>query len=390
MKFVIDQDDFSKVMVSSTKSLLARANLPILANVLISATEKDIEVLSTDLETATRVRVGCKVEKEGQITVPGRILLEFVTQLPGGQVTVEQLGTEVVLTSGSYSARLPTMPAEDFPAIPQIKAGLEFALERGQLEQSISRVAFSAAQDEGRPILTGILCDVSKGKIGLVATDGYRLSFDQIDIKASGALPNVKLIVPAKAMIEISKIISETSDTSQEDSLGEVKVVVSQELNGATFNFGPARGKTNIEFTTRLIDGEFPNWQKIIPNKFTSRAKVNRQEFIKLVKLASIFARESGNIVRLKLESSGSKKANLSVASQASQVGSSDASFGVDLEGNGGEIAFNFRYLLEVLAALSDDEISLEMNESLNPGRIQSLGKNSPFFHIIMPVRLQS
>lgn len=390
MKFVISQDDFSKVMVSSTKSLLARANLPILANVLIGAVEKGIEVLSTDLETATRVKVECKVEKQGQITVPGRILLEFVTQLPGGQVTVEKLGTEVVLTSGSYSARLPTMPAEDFPAIPQIKKGLEFVLEKGQLEQSISRVAFSAAQDEGRPILTGILCEVSKGKVSLVATDGYRLSFDQIDIKASGVLPSVKLIVPAKAMIEIGKIIAEVADAGGEESLGQVKVVVSGELNQATLKFGQGKGKTNIEFTSRLIEGEFPNWQKIIPDTFTSRAKVNRQEFIKLVRLASIFARESGNIVRLKLESGGSKKANLSVASQASQVGSSDASFEVDLEGNGGEIAFNFRYLLEILAALSDDEISFEMNESLNPGRIKSLGKSSPFFHIIMPVRLQS
>lgn len=390
MKFAINQADFFKVLTGSAKSLLSRANLPILANVLIEGSQNSIEVLSTDLETATRARIECKIEKQGQATVPGKILLEFVSQLPDGQVTVEKLGTELVLTSGDYSARLPTMPAEEFPAIPQIKKGFELDLGVQELAQSISKVAFCAAQDEGRPILTGILCELSKGKFNLVATDGYRLSFDQVGLKTSETIPSVKLIVPAKAMTEIGKIISETADVSSEDSWGEVKVVVSQELNQATFNFDQGKGRMKIEFTTRLIEGEFPNWQKIIPDNFTSRAKVNRGEFIKLVRLASIFARESGNIVKLKLESEGGKKANISVASQASQVGSGSAALNVDLEGNGGEIAFNYRYLLEILSVMQGDDVQFEMNESLNPGRITTSDKSDPFFHIIMPVRLQS
>lgn len=376
MKFKISQEEFSKLLVSVNKSLQTKANLPILSNILISASGGKLEILSTDLETATKVSVACVVEVDGKTTVPGRVVTEFVAQIPPGEVMVEKLGEEVKVSSKRYSARFSTMPIEDFPAIPKIDHGKTISLEANEFLKAIQRVAFSAAQDEGRPALSGILSEAGKKKFSMVATDGYRLSFAQI--AAEGDFSE-KVIIPAKTLLEVLKIITEGGE---ELSGKTIKMFVADSLNQVNFEIG------GVEFTSRLIEGEFPSWQKIIPASFTSRAKISREELMKLVRVASIFARDSGNIIKLKLESGG-KGGILTISANNNQVGSNEASCEIELTGGGGEIAFNFRYLLEVLGSLESDDIFFEMIESLNPGRI-TISDSEDYFHIVMPVRLQS
>ena len=180
MKFKISQEEFSRLLGLANKSLQAKANLPILANILISASGKGIEFLSTDLETATKVSVTCAVDVEGKTTVPGRFISEFISQVPAGEIVFEKLGEEVKVSSKRYSARFATMPVEDFPAIPKIDRGKTLVFDGGDFLKAISRVAFSAAQDEGRPVLTGVLCEAAKKEFLMVATDGYRLSYQQV------------------------------------------------------------------------------------------------------------------------------------------------------------------------------------------------------------------
>ncbi|OGD87501.1 DNA polymerase III subunit beta [Candidatus Curtissbacteria bacterium RIFCSPHIGHO2_01_FULL_41_11] len=375
MKFKISQEEFSKLLVSVNKSLQTKANLPILTNILISASKGKIEVLSTDLETATRVNTECNVEVEGKTTVPGRPISEFVAQVPPGEMIVEKLGEEVKVSSKRFSARFATMPIEDFPAIPKIDKGKTLVLDALEFSKAILRVAFSASQDEGRPALVGVLCEFSKKSFSMVATDGYRLSFQQFS--AEGDFVG-KIITPARTLFEVFKIISEAGE---EASGKPVLVTVADALNQVNFGIG------NVEFTSRLIEGEFPPWQKIIPTSFSSKAKISREELIRLVRVASIFARDSGNIIKLKLE--GGAKGILTVSANNNQVGSDEASSEIELTGNGGEIAFNFRYLLEVLSSIESDDIFFEMIESLNPGRI-TIPDEGDYFHIVMPVRLQS
>ena len=393
MKFLVDREDFYKALLVGSKSLLAKANLPILSNILISAEEKSIDILSTNLETATKVTIEAKVASEGQITLTGRSFVEFISQLSAQEVAFERLGTEALVSAGRFNARFATMPAEEFPAIPKVEKGFALEVDARTLAKAIERVAFSAAQDEGRPILTGVLCDFSKDKVQLVATDGYRLSFDEIGFSSKSNVANFKIVIPARALIEAAKIITEFEegeDKKDEDG-GGASVLVSESLNQIIFKFFERKDKTyGVEFTSRLIEGEFPNWQKIIPSTFATKTKVQKAEFAKLVKVASIFARDSGNIIKLKVSKGENKKGVMSVSSSQSQVGSSDASNDVELSGEGGEIAFNFRYLLEALSVINGDEVFFEMNESLNPGRLSGVGANDPFFHIIMPVRLQT
>jgi len=380
MKFKISQSDFSKTLSAASRSILTKANLPILSNVLISASRNKLEILSTNLETATKASISCKTEIEGKITIPGRTLLEFISQLPEGEVTFEKLGEEVLVSTKGYNARIPTIAPEEFPAIPKIEKGYEVKIKTEDFVKGVDEVAFCAAQDEGRPILTGVLCEFKGGKLSLVATDGYRLSFREIPIEKLPSEKNVKIVVPARAISEVAKVIVENI----EGETGDLSLVVADSLNQINFKVA------NVEFTSRLIEGEFPGWQKIIPSSFTTKARLPKSEFIKLVRIAAIFARDSGNIVRLKLESAGaSKKGALTVLSSAAQVGSTDAQIEAEMTGKGGEIAFNFRYLLEVLSIIGGEEVNFEMIESLNPGRITATDEKDSFFHIIMPVRLQ-
>ncbi len=379
MKFTIHKADLEKVLLAVNKSLLSKSNLPILANIMVSASRERLEVLSTDLETATRAWLKCKVEKEGQTTLPGRILTEFISQLPDQELVFEKLGQEVLLTTKGFSARLATMAPEDFPAIPKIEKGHHLEINGGELAQAVLRVAFSAAADEGRPVLTGVLCEVEKTTLTMVATDGYRLSFQKTPLINKEGV-SLKMIIPAKTLVEVGKLVSEMEKSGEES----VNLVVSESLNQINFKVG------NVEFTSRLIEGEFPGWQKIIPEKFTSRAIIGREELMRQIRIASIFARDSGSIVRFKLESSGKGKAQvLKIMASNNQVGSNETSCEIELTGGGGEIAFNFRYLLEMLSSVSTDEVNFEMIESLNPGKLTIPGDNN-YFHIIMPVRLQS
>src|SRR3990170_2615216 len=380
MKFKISQSDFSKTLSAASRSILTKANLPILSNVLISASRNKLEILSTNLETATKASISCKTEIEGKITIPGRTLLEFISQLPEGEVTFEKLGEEVLVSTKGYNARIPTIAPEEFPAIPKIEKGYEVKIKTEDFVRGVAEVAFCAAQDEGRPILTGVLCEFKGGKLSLVATDGYRLSFREIPIEKSPGEKNIKIVVPARAVSEVAKVIVENLDGDDQLSL-----VIADSLNQINFKVG------NVEFTSRLIEGEFPGWQKIIPSSFTTKTRLPKSEFIKLVRIAAIFARDSGNIVRLKLENaSASKKGTLTVLANTAQVGSTDAQIEAEMIGKGGEIAFNFRYLLEVLSIISGEEVNFEMIESLNPGRITATDDKDNFFHIIMPVRLQT
>lgn len=360
------------------KSLLAKPNLPVLANLLIKAGKGRVEIISTNLETATRVTLECNVAIEGQTTLSGKTLLEFVSQLPEGEVTIEKLGEEVLVSASGFKARLATIAVEEFPAIPTIEKGTTMELVGDDLVRVINRVAFSAAADEGRPILTGVLSDFNKGNLKMVATDGYRLSFDQVAFAGPTEI-DMKIIVPARALIEVAKILSEVGEE-------KLKVEVSENLSQINFNVG------SVEFTSRLIEGEYPGWQRVIPASFPTKVKVAKEELMKLVKIAAIIARDAGSIVRVKVEPDAKRAGHglLKIAANASQVGSTDAEADVEVTGPGGEIAFNYRYVLEALAVIGGEDIIFEMVESLNPGKISPVDAKEKFFHIVMPVRLQS
>lgn len=378
MNFEVLREEFLKALIIGTRSMMSRASLPILSNVLLRVGENRLEIVTTSLETAVKVGVVCSSKQGGEVAVSGRVLLDFVSQLSGKKISFEKLGEELLVSSDGTSARFATMASEEFPAIPKVEGGKKLTIDAGEISRALSKVFFCAAQDESRPILAGVLFEGKKEGLVMVATDGFRLGYSTMKI-TPGVLQGVKVVIPARAVGEISKIVSDL--LGEGESKKNIEIIIADNLNQAVFKI------EEVEFTTRLIDGSYPVWDKLVPSTFSTNVAVNKEKLSRSMKVAAIFAKEAGNIIKLKITSDG-KEGLISVSSNTAQVGSSDSKVEAKMTGVGGEIAFNFRYVLEALATIEGEMVVFEMNESLNPGRLKPVDDET-FSHIIMPVRLQ-
>lgn len=372
MKLTCLQENLSHNLATVSRSVATRAQLPVLANILLTTDKGRLKLSATNLETGITIWLGAKVEKEGAITVPARIFTEFVSTLPADKVELGIEGNLLAVASGGHSARFHGIAASEFPTIPTIGGKEGTILPEEKLHQAISQVVFAAASDEARPILTGVLLLFSKNGIDLVATDGYRLSVKKI----KAALPadlvkREKLVVPGRALAEVARSLPES------DEKANLRLAVTDDANQAIF----ATAETQV--VSRLLEGEFPDFAKIIPSERQTKAIVDREEFTKAAKMAAIFARESANIVRLALD-----KNQVTVSANTAQVGENKSTLSAKVTGKPDQIAFNSRYLLDYLGSIASEEISFEMSGALSPGVFLPEGDDS-FLHLIMPVRVQ-
>lgn len=374
MKVQILQENLNKGLITASRIISSKAQLPILANVLLKTDNGRLQISATNLENGISLWIGSKVEKEGEITIPARVLSEVVSSLPAGKVDFEVTdNSSLTLSSGGYNARFNGISSSEFPKLPTYLPENLISLPANKLLQAINQVAFAAATDEGRPVLTGVLLKISGSSLSLVATDGYRLSVKQIELEKP-VTENVTLILPAKTLMEVSKLITE--EKKEENPI--VRMGFTKEQNQVVFVF------SELELFSRVIDGIFPDYEKIIPKTSTSKIFLDKESFGRAVKIVSIFARESANIVKFKV-----KNGVLEMSANSPQVGDNLNSLEIKLEGDEGEIAFNFRFLQGFLTAISGSEITIEMNGPLSSGIFREVGDES-FLHIIMPVRLQT
>lgn len=375
MKIVCLQENLLKGINIVSRFVSFKNQLPVLGNIFLKAEKNQLKLSATNLETGINYWLGAKVEKEGEFTIPAKIFGEFISSLPKDKVDIEKKEKSLKIKCLSYSAEINGLPADEYPKIPSFEKE-SFSFKKEEILGAIKQVFFSAATDEGRPVLTGILIFFGKKDTIFVATDGYRLSFKKINKTISfpdnkeGIKENFKIIVPAKTMMELGRIIEEEDNE-------EVKVLLTQEKNQITFHYG------EIDLVTRLIEGEFPAYEKIIPENYKTKIVLSKEDFWRAIKTASIFARESANIVRLKIE-----KGVLKISANAPQVGKNEITLEGKQEGEENSIAFNSRYLLDFLANTEGNEVIFEMTESLSPGVFKTKEDNS-HFHIIMPVRVQ-
>lgn len=371
MKLSILQENFSKGLITASRSVASKPSLPILANILLETEKGQLKLSATNLETGINLWLGAKIEKEGKITIPAKILTEFISSLPPGKIDLEVRQTNLFVSSGLFKASFAGASASEFPKIPTFEEKPILVFKKEFFSPALSQVAFAAASDEGRPVLTGVLLKKEKETISLIATDGYRLSVK----KAKATTMNLEdnLLIPAKTLLEVSRIIQEEKGDEK-----EVKIALSKEKSQVVFALN------QIEISSRLIEGEFPDFEKIIPKETTIQAVFDKEEFLRGVKIASIFAREQANIVKLKIE-----KGNLKISAEMSQIGENESQVEAKTKGEPLEIAFNCRFLLDFLNSCSQEEIVFESSGALNPGVFKGVEDDS-FLHIIMPVRLQT
>lgn len=371
MKIELLQENLTKGLSVVSRSVSTKATMPVLSHVLISATKQGVFLSSTNLETGVKFLVPAKVIEEGTLTVPARIILEYCVSLPAGKMALSSEGGQLLVNSGGFEAKIDGMSASEFPKLPTFPKNNLITFTKSDFVKAMSLVGFSAAVDEGRPVLTGVKTVVSSSGVVFAATDGYRLSVLNLktDRKIEGEL---SMIIPSRSMVEVARVLADVEEKTA------VVFSLTEEKNQAVFLVG------NVELSTRLIEGSFPNFEKIIPSAFSVNAEVSKEGLLKAVRAASVFAKDSANIIKLGFEDSG----RIVVSANAPQVGSNVAVVEAKVKGKNVEIAFNSRFLVEFLANAGADLVEFATEGSLNPGVFKLAGQPE-YLHIIMPVRVQ-
>lgn len=368
MKLSILQTHLLSALTNVGRIISPKAQLPILQNFLLETKGSLFIVAGTNTETSIISKSNAKIEKEGGACVPAKLLIEFITSLPEGVVEISEKGGTLAVISGGFEATIPCMSKEEFPPFPKHDKINKSEIIKETFLQALESVLFAAASDEGRPILTGVKIQKSGTDTLFVATDGYRLSLKRVGLSMD---ENIDITIPARTLSEVVRV-----------GLGnkEEKKIALKKIDDAQLGF--FLGETEIY--TRVLDGEYPNFEKILPKKYTTKIVLDKEKFSQAVKSASIFARDNANIIKLVLTDG-----EMTISANTPQVGQNKVKLEVDSEGEGGEIAFNSRFVLDFLSHFSEEKLQFEMTGSLNPGVFRSTTDDS-FLHIIMPVRTTS
>jgi DNA polymerase III subunit beta len=367
MKTDVLQENLLKALTKTGRIISTKPQLPVVQNVLLETKEERLRLAATNLETTENVWVGAKIEKVGGLCVSSRLLTEFVASLPKETVHLMVQEGSLHISCGGFRAVLPGVATSEFPPVSELAGKKAIKTDKETMIGALHDVMFSAASDEGRPILTGVRFIQENEETILAATDGYRLSVKRIHLSTKEPLD---FIVPARAISEVVKISLEEK---------EEKSITIEKTNDGQLGF--VVGDTEVY--TRLIDGEYPNFEKIIPKTHQTRLLLDKEVLYQAVRSASVFARDSANIIRFHIENQ-----ELVVSANTPQVGENHVTIDAKVDGEGGDIAFNSRFLLDYLSNFQGSELLFEMTGSLNPGVFKPV-KDESYLHIIMPVRVQ-
>lgn len=374
MKLSILQENLVQAVGTAGRAASAKASLPILNHLLLVTDQGRLKISATNLEIGVSSWVGAKVEKEGSLAVPARVLQELVGSLPPGKLDLEVIKGNLHIAAGSVEANISGIEGSEFPAIPSFPKVETTTLPALDLARAIDEVAYAAAAEEGRPVLTGVLWRVKGPLMELVATDGYRLAYKKVSLPEGGD-KSWQVVVPARALQEMARAVSELA--ARGEAPEEVRLALNEGENQISFALG------NVELTSRLIEGNYPSFEQIIPDGFAARGLFAKDDLVQAVRLATVFARDLGNIVRLKLAQSG-----LELSANTAQVGDERTEVPGDISGEEIDVAFNSRYLLDALGRFQKSQVSLEIKSSLSPGVFRAVGDDS-LTVLVMPVRLQ-
>lgn len=352
-------------MQAAARSVGVRSTLPVLDNILLSVEGNKLKVAATNLEIGVIKFINVEVEAPGEITVPAKTLVDLVSGLGQNRVTLESEKEVLTIQAGKFKATINGIAAQEFPAIP-LSSEKEVSFPKEAFLGS-AQILFASATDEGRPVLTGILTDVSDGKLDFVATDGFRLAHRQLKLP-KGAF-QFKALIPRRTFEEVLRIIAE-------ENVDEIKISTSENQNQVIFNLG------QTVVSSRLIEGQFPAWGKIIPQTIVAKAKVAKEDLLKAIKLAAIFAKNEANIVVLT-----TKAGIIKLESHAKEVGSQENEVEGEIDGDELQIAFNIKFLLDAISNSPAPEVLIEFSGALSAALIKPVGVEG-LEYIVMPVRL--
>lgn len=375
MKISILQENLSKALNHTSKAVSNRPNIPILANILIEAKQGKVKLAGTNLDIGVNTWLGADIVEEGAVTVSAKLLTEFVSTLKSGKLEVYVVDNTLEVKSVDNRAEFNIIPASDFPSIPKVKGEPVLVLNAIGLADAITQTAFATALDDSRPVLTGILLEASERRINLVGVDGFRLSKKTVSLE-KGPKEEFKEVVPAKSLVELEKIIRDLC--SKDD---QVEVFELESKNQLIFKVA------NVEFTTRVIEGEFPDYTQIMPNSKNTGFEVLKSEVSSAVKVAGIFARNViGNKVRFKINV---EEKELELKANVVDLGNNESKVALsNTFGDSIETAYNVKFVQDMLSAIKGEEIVYETKGITSPGVFKDK-EDENFVHIIMPMKLE-
>ena len=377
MKVSVLQENLAHGLSIVSRAVSPRSTLPVLANILIATDEGRLRLSATNLELGITCWIGAKIQEEGSTTVPARTFTDLVGTLSDKQVDMSlSVRTQTLnVRCGASNTDIKCIDAQEFPPMPVPDAAQGIQINVADLKEMIQQVVFAASTDEARPILTGVLVKVNGNKITLAAADGFRLSVREAELSSPAARP-VNAVIPARALSELARISSDGDQT-------------------VTMVMPPGRGQVifrlhDAELVSQLIEGTFPDFEQIIPRRYDTRAVLSTSTFLKACKQAEIFAREGSHIARINIAPGGElQPGTVEISGQSEETGYNQNVVDASIEGHALLIAFNVRFLREVLDVIKTPNVALETTVDTSPGVIRPVGEDN-FLHVIMPMHLGS
>lgn len=377
MKFTCKQQDLAKALSTVSHAVASRSTLPILSNIRLTAEGERVRFSATNLEIAVTCWAPANIQEEGETTSPARLLADFVNTLPAADVKLDlNASTQALKVSARNSqATIRGMDPAEFPTLPTGEGAEEsVTMDTADLRRMIGEVAFAAASDDARPVFTGVLARMRDGRLTLASADSFRLAVATLELPGAPSLADA--LIPAKSLTELARILP---------AEGQVTMAPTPNRNQVLFRAG------DVEMMSNLIAGTFPNFEAIVPKSHATRVTLPTDQFRQAAKTATLFARDSANIVRLKVEGGepgGLTPGLVTLQATAEEVG--DATTTIEeaaIDGAGLEIIFNVKYLTDVLAVLETPQVALELNSPQSPGVIRPVGaEGEKYTYVIMPM----
>lgn len=363
MKITCERSYLASALGVAGRAVSNRNTLPILSNVLLETEDDRLKLTATDLDTAIRYVVPATVFENGAVAVPAGILTDVISKLPDAPVSLEMQDGKVEVRSGKSDYNILSLPAEDFPVVPEVKEGVEISVHQATLKEMLRLTTFAASKEETRSILMGVLFEVRGNSLTLVATDTHRLAWKKTQISTEAASP-VTAIVPARPLIELERMLGANESVHIRFGASQVQF----ETESATL-------------VSRVLDGQFPNYEKVIPKNTERKVTFNRNEFLSAVRRVFIVAKQ--NSEKAIIETKGDL---LQMTAESQDIGRAYEEVPITMDGTDLRIAFNARYLMDVLGLIDSENVTLELTGALNPGILRAEG-DEDFLYVVMPMQ---
>ena len=373
MKLQCTHENLDKALSNISRAVANRTTLPITQNVLLKVNNGKLQLSATNLEMAINTWIGAEITEEGETTVPARIFTDLIKSYPNDNIDLNLKNNNLLIKCGPYNSNLIAQPSDDFPPIPESDSlDPTFTIAPARLSKLINSVIFSAAQDQSRPVLTGVKFSITNNVLTLASADGFRLSIISFELENEN-IPEIDFIVPAKSLLEVSRILPFAQD--------DVSVFMTKASNQVIFKMG------NYQLTTTLTQGNFPDFNSLIPDSNSTSCIIPKSDFKSAVRSLGVLAKDGNGIIRLEI-SGTEENQNLLMSSKTDELGENSVILEVNSSGDDSKIAFNSKYLSDVLEVIDGENVILEINGDSNPGLIKP-ENNSNYIHIVMPMFVQ-